>query len=92
MSDLPERVDHRQLRASDVDRERSPESCAERRRGPLDLGELDDRLRAVYASRTYAELEPILADLPTPAATPVGVDGVHPGPVTPPSGPGRSRS
>ena len=58
MSDLPERVDPRQLRASDADRERVAEvlrtSAAE---GRLDLGELDDRLRAVYASRTYAELE-----------------------------------
>ena len=81
MSDLPERVDPRQLRASDADRERVAEvlrtSAAE---GRLDLDELDERLRAVYASRTYAELEPLLMDLPTPATTPVALDGVPPRP------------
>jgi hypothetical protein len=81
MADLPERVDPRQLRASDADRERVAEvlrtSAAE---GRLDLSELDDRLRAVYASRTYADLEPLLMDLPTPATTPVALDGVPPPP------------
>jgi hypothetical protein len=81
MSDLPERMDHRQLRASDADRERVAEvlrtSAAE---GRLDLDELDERLRAVYAARTYADLEPILVDLPKPSTAPVGLDGVPPRP------------
>ncbi|GAA3219559.1 DUF1707 domain-containing protein [Dactylosporangium siamense] len=81
MSDLPERVDPRKLRASDADRERVAEvlrtSAAE---GRLDLDELDERLRAVYAARTYAELEPILVDLPTPSTAPVSLDGVPPRP------------
>jgi hypothetical protein len=81
MSDLPERVDPRQLRASDADRERVAEvlrtSASE---GRLDLDELDERLRAVYAARTYADLEPLLMDLPTPATTPVALDGVPPRP------------
>ncbi|MFC5003952.1 DUF1707 domain-containing protein [Dactylosporangium cerinum] len=81
MADLPERVDPRHLRASDADRERVAEvlrtSAAE---GRLDLDELDERLRAVYAARTYAELEPILVDLPKPSTAPVGLDGVPPRP------------
>ncbi len=81
MADLPERVDHRHLRASDADRERVAEvlrnSAAE---GRLELDELDERLRAVYAARTYADLEPILVDLPVASASPVGLEGVPPRP------------
>ncbi|MEV0129272.1 DUF1707 domain-containing protein [Dactylosporangium sp. NPDC050688] len=80
MADLPERVDHRHLRASDADRERVAEvlrtSAAE---GRLGLDELDERLRAVYAARTYADLEPLLADLPAPS-TAVSLEGVPPRP------------
>ncbi|MEV4140602.1 DUF1707 domain-containing protein [Dactylosporangium sp. NPDC049742] len=79
MSELPERVDHRQLRASDADREQVAEvlrtSASE---GRLDLDELDERLRAVYASRTYADLEPLLADLPAHSSAKVNLDGVQP--------------
>lgn len=81
MADLPERADHRHLRASDADRERVAEvlrtSAAE---GRLELDELDERLRAVYAARTYADLEPILVDLPKPSTSPVSLDGVPPRP------------
>jgi hypothetical protein len=81
MADLPERVDPRQLRASDADRERIAEILRTgATEGRLDLSELDDRLRAVYAARTYAELEPLIVDLPMPSATPVGIDGVPPRP------------
>jgi hypothetical protein len=53
------------LRASDTDRER----VAERLRsaaghGRITLDELEERLEAVYAAKTYGELEPITADLP----------------------------
>jgi hypothetical protein len=85
MSDLPERTqptDPRLMRASDADRERVAEvlrtAAAE---GRLELRELDERLAAVYAARTYADLEPVTHDLPTahpapaPARAPVAAGG-----------------
>jgi hypothetical protein len=59
------------LRASDADRE----GAADRLRtaaaeGRLSDEELEDRLRAAYSARTYGELDPLLADLPTPARLP----------------------
>mgnify|MGYP002624110249 CR=1 FL=1 len=56
------------MRASDADRA----AVAERLRvaleeGRLDLGEYDDRLQRVYASKTYGELDLLVADLPAPA-------------------------
>jgi hypothetical protein len=84
MSDLPDRVaptDPRLMRASDADRERVAEVLrTAASEGRLHLDELDERLAAVYAARTYAELEPITHDLPTartvPAvARPVGGGG-----------------
>jgi hypothetical protein len=55
------------LRASDTDREQ----IAERLRhataeGRLDADELDERLGALYSSRTYGELDALVADLPAP--------------------------
>lgn len=65
MTNLPERMSHRELRAADADRERVAavlrEAAAE---GRLDLGELDERLGLVYAARTYGDLEPLIRDLP----------------------------
>jgi hypothetical protein len=54
------------LRASDADREQ----VAERLRhataeGRLSADELEGRLHTLFAARTYGELEPLLADLPT---------------------------
>lgn len=71
-ANLPDRPAARELRASDADRERVAgilrDAAAE---GRLHLDELDERLAQVYAARTYAELEPVTADLPThPAAVP----------------------
>jgi hypothetical protein len=58
------------MRASDQDRERVAEQLRDAAgEGRLDMGELDERLDAVYAARTYAELEPITRDLPQ-AGTP----------------------
>lgn len=59
--DLPE------MRASDADRE----AIAERLRdgfaeGRLDTEEFEQRLDAVYASRTLSELRPLVRDLPQP--------------------------
>lgn len=55
------------MRAADADRQ----LVAERLRlavdeGRLDLYEYDDRLRAAYAAKTYAELDHLLDDLPEP--------------------------
>jgi hypothetical protein len=72
LPDVPEQkpVQPPALRASDADRERVAEilrtAAAE---GRLDLNELDERLAIVYAAKTYAELEPVVADLPAAART-----------------------
>ncbi|MQA96349.1 MAG: DUF1707 domain-containing protein [Streptosporangiales bacterium] len=52
-------------RASDADRERVVESLREQTAiGRLTLEELDERSGAAYAARTWADLRPLLADLP----------------------------
>src|SRR6476469_4404890 len=57
--------DHSQLRISDSDRHRVAEVLREAAgEGRIDLGELDERLEATYAARTYADLVPITLDLP----------------------------
>jgi uncharacterized protein DUF1707 len=54
------------MRASDADRERVANVLREAAGdGRLTMEELDERLDAVYAAKTYAELEPITRDLPT---------------------------
>lgn len=58
-------ADEAEMRASDTDRER----VAERLRtasvhGRITMDELEERLDAVYAAKTYGELVPITADLP----------------------------
>lgn len=59
---VPERGN---LRASDADRERIAEILRQAAGdGRLTLEELDERLDAVYAAKTYAELEPVTSDLP----------------------------
>jgi hypothetical protein len=69
MSDVPDRIgptEPRMMRASDADRERVAEVLrTAASEGRLHLDELDERLAAVYAARTYAELEPLTHDLPT---------------------------
>ena len=72
--------DRSQLRISDQDRHRVAEVLREAAgEGRIDLDELDERLGATYAARTYADLVPITLDLPAattaqlptrPAATP----------------------
>lgn len=70
--------DPQHLRASDADRERVAEILRQAAGdGRLTMDELDERLDAVYAAKTYAELAPITRDLPgsavpAPAATPAG--------------------
>lgn len=54
-----------QLRISDDDRHRVAEALREAAgEGRLDLEELDERLEAAYGAKVYADLVPILADLP----------------------------
>lgn len=53
------------LRISDADRHKVAEVLRTAAgEGRIDLEELDERLEATYAAKTYAELVPITADLP----------------------------
>jgi hypothetical protein len=53
------------LRASDADRERVAAILREAHaEGRIAFDELDERLSAVYAAKTYADLEPVTRDLP----------------------------
>src|SRR5881394_2757394 len=61
--------DPSRLRISDADRHRVAEVLREAAgEGRIDLEELDQRLEATYAARTYADLVPITLDLPIQAA------------------------
>jgi hypothetical protein len=63
-----EPVDPRQLRISDAERHRVAELLREAAgEGRLDLEELDERLAATYAAKTYGDLVPLTSDLPGPA-------------------------
>jgi len=62
--------DPTQLRISDAERHQVAEILREAAgEGRLDLDELDQRLEATYAARTYADLVPITLDLPGSPAT-----------------------
>jgi hypothetical protein len=66
MADLP------QLRAADSDRDRTAGELREHyAAGRLDANELSERLEAVYAAITVAELDRQRADLPDPRPLPV---------------------
>ncbi|MFE9744840.1 DUF1707 domain-containing protein [Saccharothrix saharensis] len=59
-------------RAADSDRAAVAEELARAHaEGRLTLSEFDERTRAVYQARTYAELTALTADLPSSAPTPV---------------------
>jgi hypothetical protein len=79
MSGPPAVPDRGNLRASDTDRDRVAgilrEAAAE---GRLTMEELDERLDAVYAAKTYAELEPITHDLPYPGTAHVPAPSAAP--------------
>src|SRR4051794_30285584 len=61
--------DPSQLRISDSDRHRVAEVLREAAgEGRIDFEELDERLEATYAARTYADLVPITLDLPAQTA------------------------
>ena len=69
-----DRHDPAQLRVSDDDRHKVAEILRQAAGdGRIDLDELDERLEATYAAKTYADLVPITVDLPThePSGPPV---------------------
>ncbi|WP_433179537.1 DUF1707 SHOCT-like domain-containing protein [Actinoallomurus sp. CA-150999] len=73
MTNLPER---REMRISDAERDQVAAILREAAgEGRLGLDELDERLTAVYAAKTYGELEPITRDLPEPATRPAVAQG-----------------
>ena len=73
--------DPAQLRISDTDRHRMAEflrdAAAE---GRIDMDELDERLEAAYSAKVYADLVPLVVDLP-------GAAPAVPAPVVPPAQP-----
>ncbi len=76
------------LRISDDDRHRVAEVLrAAAGDGRIDLSELDERLEATYAAKTYADLVPITVDLPHAPARVSGsevvVDGASTGTAAP---------
>nr|WP_083609092.1 DUF1707 domain-containing protein [Nocardiopsis sp. TSRI0078] len=61
------------MRVSDAERDQVAEVLREAAaEGRITLDELDERLGAAYAAKTYADFEPVVADLPTGAGAPVG--------------------
>ncbi len=77
MASLPEGSDPKGLRASDRDRDRTAEILREAAgEGRLGMDELDDRLNAVYAAKTYADLEPVIRDLPHSETAPTSASVV----------------
>lgn len=84
--------DPSQLRISDQDRHQVAEVLREAAgEGRIDLDELDQRLDATYAARTYADLVPITLDLPSAAAAhlPSRAAAASPSPVV--AGPAEER-
>ncbi len=78
--------DPSQLRISDADRHRVAEVLrGAAGEGRLDLEELDERLDATFAAKVYADLVPIVADLPEGA-------GNLPAPLRPEASPARFRT
>ncbi|GAA3861246.1 DUF1707 and DUF4190 domain-containing protein [Streptomyces sedi] len=69
-----------QMRASDSDRERAADVLkAGFAEGRLSKDELDDRVRRLHETTTYAQIQPLIADLP---------QGPVPAPATSPYAPG----
>jgi hypothetical protein len=76
----PQPYDPSRLRISDQDRHAVADVLRQAAGdGRIDLEELDERLEATYAAKTYADLVPITADLPL-AKPPSGLPAVGPVP------------
>jgi Domain of unknown function (DUF1707) len=83
MSEGRDAQDPARLRISDSDRHQVAEVLREAAgEGRIDFEELDERLEATYAARTYADLVPITLDLPTQPTTSLPA---HPAAVSTPS-------
>jgi hypothetical protein len=54
-------------RISDQERQQVADVLQPAGEGRIDVDELDKRLEATFAAKTYAEIVPITADLPTPS-------------------------
>src|SRR6201992_564125 len=92
MDSSPADRDPQHLRASDADREGVANVLREAAGdGRLTMAELDERLDAVYAAKTYAELEPITHDLPATGAAYTPAVPPCPGPGSAASPPRRPR-
>ena len=67
MSNVPEPASRHHLRVSDADREQAAEVLRKAAGdGRITFDELDERLSAAYAARTYGDLARVTADLPGP--------------------------
>jgi hypothetical protein len=68
MMNPPER---NEMRISDAERDNAASILRDAAGdGRLDLEELDERLTAVYAAKTYGDLEPVTRDLPSASSAP----------------------
>ena len=84
--------DPAQLRISDADRHQVAEILREAAgEGRIDLDELDERLEATYAAKTYADLVPITARPAGPRATSAPRTAGRPRASVARSGPRRAR-
>jgi hypothetical protein len=84
--------DPSQLRISDQDRHQVAEVLRQAAgEGRIDLEELDQRLDATYAARTYADLVPITLDLPAAPSTQVPARPAPAGPSPVVAGPREER-
>lgn len=73
------RPDPSRLRVSDEDRHKVAEVLRTAAgEGRIDLEELDERLEAAYAAKTYGDLVPLTIDLPTSGSVPLAP---HPTPL-----------
>ena len=74
------------LRVSHADRDRMVEILRDAAAdGRLDADELDERLERALTARTFADLEPLTADLPVAAPAPPAVRATAPAPMAPPT-------
>ena len=80
MSNLPQPADRRHLRVSDADREQAAELLRQAAGdGRITFDELDQRLDAAYAARTYGDLSEVTADLPASGEPRPGALAMAPG-------------
>ena len=71
MSELSGPADHGLMRVSDSDREQAAEVLREAAgQGRISFDELDERLEAAYAAKTYADLATVTRDLPQAGQAP----------------------